>query len=332
MFTDYENLPPPPVPKGANMQNYTWFPDHPIEWRQSKAWLSCKKNPAAGFYMVNLHRASWHGVPAGSIEDDDDILADAAMCSPDEWPKFKVAALAGFTLHNDRRWYSNYLVPKVLAALDQKAAQAARTRNATEARKRLRESPAPTSSIKDDSADANVRSTSHDRDEDATSPSTSPEEKREEEKKDSDAAHRPGVPPVAARKVVNIQCQSSFLAAQAPSPPDVRTALFREGLRTLIAITGRSESSLRSYLSKALKELKDDAAVMLSIIRDCATVERADPLGWITKAVKERAMPKSTLQERLQKAAGLSAPSGIATIIIDHEDFEDAHEQTNRLV
>jgi hypothetical protein len=44
---------------------------------------------------------SWHQVPAGSIEDDD-ILADAAMCDPRAWDKIKDKVLRGWERRDGR--------------------------------------------------------------------------------------------------------------------------------------------------------------------------------------------------------------------------------------
>jgi len=74
--------------------------------RKSKAWLRCKRNPEIAFYMVNLWMRAWHEIPAGSIEDDDDVLADAAMCSPEKWEELKDDILKGWERRDGRVWHS----------------------------------------------------------------------------------------------------------------------------------------------------------------------------------------------------------------------------------
>lgn len=71
--------------------------------QRSKAWLRCKRQPELAFYMLNLWLRSWHEIPAGTIENDDDVLADAAMCSPDKWDKIKAKVLVGWTTRGDGR-------------------------------------------------------------------------------------------------------------------------------------------------------------------------------------------------------------------------------------
>jgi uncharacterized protein YdaU (DUF1376 family) len=74
--------------------------------RKSKSWLRCKRRPELAFYLLNLWMRAWHEVPAGSIEDDDDILADAAMCSPEAWPAIRDDVLAGWERRDGRLFHS----------------------------------------------------------------------------------------------------------------------------------------------------------------------------------------------------------------------------------
>ncbi len=55
--------------------------------------------------MLNLWTAAWHDFPAASLEDDDDVLADLAMCAPEEWSKVREAALRGWVKCSDGRLY-----------------------------------------------------------------------------------------------------------------------------------------------------------------------------------------------------------------------------------
>lgn len=73
--------------------------------QKSKAWLRCKRQPELAFYMINLWMRSWHEVPAGSIENDEDVLADAAMCSPEKWETIKDDVLRGWEVGPDGRIY-----------------------------------------------------------------------------------------------------------------------------------------------------------------------------------------------------------------------------------
>lgn len=87
------------------MRGLPYMPLQIERLQKSKAWLVCKRRPDLAFYILNLWMRAWSEVPAGSIEDDDDVLADAAMCPPDKFGQVKDDALRGWILCSDGRWY-----------------------------------------------------------------------------------------------------------------------------------------------------------------------------------------------------------------------------------
>lgn len=107
-------LPPPPVPSDADLTDFKFMPLEVARLRRSKAWLICKRRPELAFYMLNLWTAAWHERPAGSLEDDDDVLADAAMCSPDKWPKVRADVMRGWVKAADGRLYHPVVAEKVM--------------------------------------------------------------------------------------------------------------------------------------------------------------------------------------------------------------------------
>lgn len=76
--------------------------------------------------------------------------------------------------------------------------------------------------------------------------------------------------------------------ADAPSviPIDARTALFRDGLASLRAMTGKPDGGCRSLLGKWLKANGDDAKSLLATITRAADVQPADPVAWIEGALR----------------------------------------------
>lgn len=104
--------------------------------RKSKAWVKAKRNPALGFYMINLWTAAWHEQPAGSLEDDDDVLADAAMCDPAKWAKVREDALRGWVKCDDGRLYHPVVCEQVLNSWKSKLERAEKNAHESE-RKRL---------------------------------------------------------------------------------------------------------------------------------------------------------------------------------------------------
>jgi uncharacterized protein YdaU (DUF1376 family) len=95
--------------------------------QKSRAWLICKRRPELAFYLMNLWMRAWHEVPAGSLEDDDEVLADAARISPTKWPKLRDEVLRGWKKGEDGRLYHAVLIEFAIQAYEQKNAQRNRT-------------------------------------------------------------------------------------------------------------------------------------------------------------------------------------------------------------
>lgn len=73
--------------------------------------------------------------------------------------------------------------------------------------------------------------------------------------------------------------------SDAVASQDVRSALWSEGLSTLIAISGKTNSSARAILGKWLKSSRDDCALVMSKITAARDNRVGDPIAWITAAI-----------------------------------------------
>src|SRR5687767_3289068 len=111
-----EQLPQPLTPPDCNLRDFPFMPLHVHRVMGSKAWLKAKRKPALGFYMLNLWMASWHEIPASSLEDDDDVLCDKAMCSPEAWDDVRSAVLHGWVRCSDGRLYHPVVAEQALEA------------------------------------------------------------------------------------------------------------------------------------------------------------------------------------------------------------------------
>lgn len=117
-----------------DLRDYDYMPLYMERLQKSKAWLACKRDPALAFYMLNLWMRSWHEVPCGSLENDDDVLSDAAMCDPKTWARIKQKVLRGWEESDGRLFHS--VVEEVAAEVNtKKRTQRNRTAAATEARR-----------------------------------------------------------------------------------------------------------------------------------------------------------------------------------------------------
>lgn len=111
-----EPLPSPLTPADADLTDFKFMPLQIARLRKSKAWLVCKRRPELAFFMLNLWTAAWHERPAGSLEDDDDVLADLAMCSPEKWEKVRAEVLRGWVKCTDGRLYHRIVAELVVDA------------------------------------------------------------------------------------------------------------------------------------------------------------------------------------------------------------------------
>lgn len=113
-------LPRPPVPADLDLSDLPEMLLDIERLRKSKSWLRARRRPELAFYMLNLWMRAFHDVPAGSIENDDDVLADAAGCHPRDWDKIKGVVLHGWLLCSDGRLYHSTVVEKVIAAFSRR--------------------------------------------------------------------------------------------------------------------------------------------------------------------------------------------------------------------
>jgi uncharacterized protein YdaU (DUF1376 family) len=103
---------------GVDVRCLPYMPLQIERLRRSKAWLRCKRRPEMAFYLMNLWMRAWHEVPSGSIEADDDVLADAAMCDPEAWTAIKAEVLCGWELRDGR--YHHPVVEEIAADAETK--------------------------------------------------------------------------------------------------------------------------------------------------------------------------------------------------------------------
>jgi uncharacterized protein YdaU (DUF1376 family) len=100
-------------------------------------------------------------------------------------------------------------------------------------------------------------------------------------------------------------------ATGAAAPPDDRTWLFNQGLRSLAEHSGKPGASLRSVIGRWLKLTGDDAAMVRAEIEAATGPPNpvADPVAWIEARLKPKAPHGQSEQFRRRTAqfAGLAA-------------------------
>jgi hypothetical protein len=100
---------PLPLPEDVDVSDMPHMPLFDQRLMKSRAWLSAKnwrgEGPGLAFALLNLWTAAFRTVPAGSLEDDDEVLADQAGVSMEHWLPMKAKALRGWERHGNRVWH-----------------------------------------------------------------------------------------------------------------------------------------------------------------------------------------------------------------------------------
>lgn len=233
-----------------------YMPLHIERLRRSKAWLRCKRRPELAFYLMNLWMRAWHEVPAGSIEADDDVLADAAMCSPEEWERIKADVLHGWEEH-DGRWHHHVVTELAADGMEKVEASRRRTEAARLARQQNRSSSA-TFSVTENATD------------DAAMNATASKEKKKgrEDLSNADAL--------------------GAEAPQAPAYTDARHELWAEG-KPMLESLGMKAAQCGKMIGQWLKDTDDDCAGVLDAIRRAREARPQEVIPWITKALPTKA-------------------------------------------
>lgn len=124
-------LPSPMTPLDCDLRGFEWMPLDPRRILRSDTWLlgSAEEKMA----MMSLLMESWHQVPAGSLPDNDKLLAYLSGTGPD-WPSVRVHALRGWIKCSDGRLYHPVICEKARAAHKSRLEQIARTEAARKAK------------------------------------------------------------------------------------------------------------------------------------------------------------------------------------------------------
>ena len=134
------DIPPEPmVEPEVDLRDFAFMPLDVVRLRDSG--LTAKATGDEFRAAVLLWCASWHQIPAASLPDDDQELANLCGYSRAmrEWSKVKAGALRGWIKCSDGRLYHPIVAEKAVDAWAKKQAQRARTEAARRAREEERQ-------------------------------------------------------------------------------------------------------------------------------------------------------------------------------------------------
>lgn len=107
-----EQAPPAPPPRDWTLMpaevDLSQFPFMPLRIDQlmkSKAWLIARRKRELAYHYINFWTRLFHEKPAGSIEDDEDVLCAAADCHPKDWATLRDDILRGTIVRDGRRYH-----------------------------------------------------------------------------------------------------------------------------------------------------------------------------------------------------------------------------------
>lgn len=120
-------LPEPLTPADCDLQDFPFMPLHVARLRDSD--LAAEEHPEACWYAVMLWSAAWHQLPAASLPDNETILTRLCGLGRDlkTFRKHKVAAMRGFVLCSDGRFYHPVVAEQAITAWTGKLQQRWRT-------------------------------------------------------------------------------------------------------------------------------------------------------------------------------------------------------------
>lgn len=113
----------PLTPPDCDLQDFPFMPLHVARLRDSD--LAAEEHPEACWYAVMLWSAAWHQLPAGSLPDNETVLARLCGLGRDlkTFRRHRAGAMRGFVLCDDGRLYHPVIAEQAVAAWEGKKQQ-----------------------------------------------------------------------------------------------------------------------------------------------------------------------------------------------------------------
>lgn len=238
---------------------------------------------------VTLWLKSFHQVPAGSLPDDDIVLARLAELGRNlrGWRKVRPVAMRGWRRCDDGRLYHPVVAEKVNDAWDRKMLARERGKKGNEARwgrilGRLKQEKSETT--QDDKPH---------RDFDGALISDEKANEINQSAVLTRSLINPRSIPQGSQGTGTVYSVPKGTGETAPdlpsaenSPPDWRAQLFRDGVPIVVRLTGKPAASARPLIGKWLKSSRDDCRRVLRVLEDARDANPIDPVAWIEAALR----------------------------------------------
>lgn len=127
---------PPPIDPEIDLRDFQFMPLLVSQLLTSDTWLISSGDEAKA--AVTLWCRAWHQVPAGSLPDDDRLLAGMSGAGA-KWKRVRDVALRGFERASDGRLYHAVICDAAKTAWKKKSDHRNRTKAASESRRKRTE-------------------------------------------------------------------------------------------------------------------------------------------------------------------------------------------------
>ena len=258
--------------------------------------------------------ASWDQVPAASLPNDDRKLAYLLGYGRDvrAFAKARAAGgLRGWELCDDGRLYHPVVAEKAREARAARVKQIERTEAARRARHAAQREFDYAGGTQGVRAPAGKPEQAARSEQEANTASPPPDAGRADTEMPAASAAqvidfpqraRSVTEPVTAAKgsEVKRKKESSLRDAPAAGAADARSILFSHTLQLLRHMTGQHIDRCRGILGRLLRDLDDDASVVIRIVQDAADERPIDPLAWIM-AVAGARRPRAATAAQLDR-------------------------------
>lgn len=279
----------PLTPSDCDLRDFAFMPLDIVRLFGSE--FHATANDAEWRAGVTLWLKSFHQVPAGSLPDDDIVLARLAEMGRNlrGWRKVQLVAMRGWRRCDDGRLYHPVVAEKVNDAWDRKMLARERGKKGNEARwGRIR------GRLKQEKSET----TRDDKPHRAFDGDLIGEENANELNKGGILTRSlidPRSIPEGSQgtgTVYSVPKGTGVAAPEWPSSgtalPDWRTQLFRDGVPIVAGLTGKPNAGTRALVGKWLKASRDDCRRVLRVIEDARDANPADPVAWIEAALRGR--------------------------------------------
>ena len=286
----------PLVPADVDLRDFAFMPLDVVRLRDSG--LTAKATGDEFRASVLLWCASWHQIPAASLPDDDDELANICGYSRArrEWSKVRAGAMRGWRVCSDGRLYHAAVAAKALEAWIEKLASAIGGATGNSKRWGVQISTdsmrAKFAAAVDCLRSLDPQSRTLRKKVVAVLTSPSPPESPPESPPDRKGQ---GQGQGQGQGLEEIPSDPNGSAGK-PAPPTDRDMVYANGV-TLLTSAGVADRNARSFLAAQCKA-HGEAAVRAALDR-CASERPIEPVAWLQAALKSATATQIAKPDRI---------------------------------